>query len=1030
MRSLKLIHLLAFMCCSLYVTGQNINVSGNISANTTWSNSSIDTVKIMGNTTVDTLTVLTIEPGIVIDFVGHYSFNVKGTLVAQGAASDSIKFTTSDTTGYYNNTHTGWAGIRFHNRMSSGDTSRLEFCVIEFGKADGTSTLPNSTYGGGLYTFSSWRIKIQHTSFRNNWALNDGGAWFDYYSFVYNGNAQNLVSCDFKHNTANGAAGGGAIHTARSYNLNFEDCKFLNNSCPNGRGGAIRNGPHLGQYSIIDITDSRFSNNQATDGGAISFAGAQTLDIKRTMFNNNSASSNAGALQAYGSNIKVQNSVFVNNEAAGNGGAVHYFNVFSNGGGTSVFANNTIAHNKALNAGGLYVYDSYGSALYVNKTIFYNNESTTPGVNEDIGMGTSINSNNTRFYTSSFTYDLTNAGVPVSALVDQFNLHYTNPDFISPSAGTGVSFDGYNGTDWSLNWCTSPCVNHSGTALYTPDTVDFNKNPREVQDTIDIGAFEHYGLLTHPQDVEVCEGEPVVFTSTYFYSPGANNSYWEFSLDHGNSWISDIYVNDFYSFSSANINHDSLLIRVYHDFGCQTIISDTAMLRVYPKSLIQNSVALCDNDSLFLEGSWQNTAGTYYDTLQSVYGCDSVIETSISINPTYEYTNTASICQGDSIQIYGTYQSTAGAYYDSLQTIDGCDSVYTTVLTVNPTYSITITSTICNNDSIYAEGAWQNTTGMYYDTLQSVFGCDSVTIIDLTVNQITTSQVDTGFCAGSSFIYNGFTYSSAGSYTQVLTNAVFCDSILTLNLIEYPLPNANIGPDSLWVCDGEELSFGIDTTGVASYSISNFTTTQTNDSLTFIYNATAPTSSVISNSVGTNGCMNSDQVVLVWNDIINMSQVFPSMNDPLVIFGIANMPSNVDFWYWSFGDGDTLSGVQAPTHVYTSNGTFEACLIAMNVCGIDSSCATFDITTVGLEEENAPSLVVYPNPGNGDFHFNTSITGPLNLSVYSQAGQLLRFMRLREGERSFSLEGLNTGYYMIRFDTKKHSVFKEVVIIK
>ncbi len=47
-------------------------------------------------------------------------------------------------------------------------------------------------------------------------------------------------------------------------------------------------------------------------------------------------------------------------------------------------------------------------------------------------------------------------------------------------------------------------------------------------------------------------------------------------------------------------------------------------------------------------------------------------------------------------------------------------------LVVNPVYETYIYGPICKNDSIYAGGSWQYTAGIYYDTLGSVYGCDSI----------------------------------------------------------------------------------------------------------------------------------------------------------------------------------------------------------------------------------------------------------------------------------------------------------------
>jgi PKD repeat protein len=48
-------------------------------------------------------------------------------------------------------------------------------------------------------------------------------------------------------------------------------------------------------------------------------------------------------------------------------------------------------------------------------------------------------------------------------------------------------------------------------------------------------------------------------------------------------------------------------------------------------------------------------------------------------------------------------------------------------------------------------------------------------------------------------------------------------------------------------------------------------------------------------------------------------------------------------WSWDFGDGNT-SSEQNPTHIYDAPGFYNACLIASNVCGIDTFCRALVIT--------------------------------------------------------------------------------------
>nr|MBK9653888.1 T9SS type A sorting domain-containing protein [Bacteroidota bacterium] len=68
--------------------------------------------------------------------------------------------------------------------------------------------------------------------------------------------------------------------------------------------------------------------------------------------------------------------------------------------------------------------------------------------------------------------------------------------------------------------------------------------------------------------------------------------------------------------------------------------------------------------------------------MQSTQGCDSVVQTALTINPTQTHTDTVNIVKGDSTFAGGMWQTQSGIYYDSLTTQFGCDSLVITVLNV------------------------------------------------------------------------------------------------------------------------------------------------------------------------------------------------------------------------------------------------------------------------------------------------------------------------------------------------------------
>ncbi len=74
------------------------------------------------------------------------------------------------------------------------------------------------------------------------------------------------------------------------------------------------------------------------------------------------------------------------------------------------------------------------------------------------------------------------------------------------------------------------------------------------------------------------------------------------------------------------------------------------------------------------------------------------------------------------------------------------------------------------------------TSGNYTDTITTLLGCDSTFNINLTLNNSSTGQLTTTACNSYTSPSGNATYTSSGTYTDILTNAEGCDSVLTINL--------------------------------------------------------------------------------------------------------------------------------------------------------------------------------------------------------------------------------------------------------
>lgn len=177
-----------------------------------------------------------------------------------------------------------------------------------------------------------------------------------------------------------------------------------------------------------------------------------------------------------------------------------------------------------------------------------------------------------------------------------------------------------------------------------------------------------------------------------------------------------------------------------------------------------------------------SSSGSYtiYNTIAASGGCaDAIDSINITITPSFLINQTIQICQGDSIFLAGAFQTTNDIYTNTLATVNGCDSIISTTLTVNPTTFIQTTAAICQGDSVFLAGAYQQSSGIYTDTLTAINGCDSIIETNLTVTPIPLISMApvSPVCFGSPLVLTAT--SNATGTINWYTNAAGTNSIGT-----------------------------------------------------------------------------------------------------------------------------------------------------------------------------------------------------------------------------------------------------------
>ncbi|MFQ5445534.1 MAG: SdrD B-like domain-containing protein, partial [Saprospiraceae bacterium] len=215
--------------------------------------------------------------------------------------------------------------------------------------------------------------------------------------------------------------------------------------------------------------------------------------------------------------------------------------------------------------------------------------------------------------------------------------------------------------------------------------------------------------------------------------------------------------------------------------GCDSIV--TLNLTVHSVAMTNLSQTICPGQSYLFGGQFLTVAGTYFDTLATVNGCDSVVSLFLDVLPPASSTVNAEICAGSGYSFHGTPLTNGGTYVDTLASANGCDSIVTLLLTVNANVSSNVEQTICAGDSLLFNGQFLTAAGTYLDTLAASGGCDSVVTLSLGVQQPQQFQLQDTICAGGTYNFFGQTLTTAGIYSHTFSYVSGCDSaVYTLNL--------------------------------------------------------------------------------------------------------------------------------------------------------------------------------------------------------------------------------------------------------
>ena len=276
------------------------------------------------------------------------------------------------------------------------------------------------------------------------------------------------------------------------------------------------------------------------------------------------------------------------------------------------------------------------------------------------------------------------------------------------------------------------------------------------------------------------------------------------------------------------------------------------------------------------------------------------------------------------------------------------------------------------------------------DTLFNIAGCDSVVTLDLTIINSTTG-IDTQVSCNPFTWIDGITYTASNdSATFILMNNAGCDSVVTLDLTI----NSNFGTDSQTACNSYTWIDG------NTYTSSNNTATHT--------------------LVNTAGC---DSVVTL---NLTLNSVTASVFENNLV--LTAIPPGANYQWIDCSDNNASNvGESNQSFTPSLNGSY-AVIITLNGCSDTSDC--FEVSTIGLEENDYADMIIYPNPSSGsftiEFYQSTDLVG---IEIFDMSGKVIH-----KNDKASKITKLNfdldfaSGTYFVSLKTKEKTKIVPIII--
>ena len=482
--------------------------------------------------------------------------------------------------------------------------------------------------------------------------------------------------------------------------------------------------------------------------------------------------------------------------------------------------------------------------------------------------------------------------------------------------------------------------------------------------------------------------------------------------------------------------------------GCDATETISIDVIASPDATISAIDTLCSKDSPITlaaassGGSWfgngVDSSGIFDPTISGignhtiiysvdVGGCSDIDSVQITVENAPFNVGHEKICNGDSIFLEGIYQKTSGVYQNIFSTNNYCDSIVETTLEVLPVFSFSSQLSLCLGDSIYVQNAYQKAAGIYYDTLQTVLGCDSVNAVNLVV--VDTIKVIKGIASQST----GLPLENAKIYLIELDSAnntiIAIDSTETDNNGTYQFKTyasevyIKAVPDSATYPNEIPSYFDSVLVFTEAMPITPIYCDTLNEiDIVTIAGINLGGSGFISGIVGAG----TGKATSCGDPIVNASLILMNENNKAVQYTYTNQLG--EFLFTNLAVGSYKIWIDLPyvtntiSHMFTIDGNNNLQNVNLEVTEVGLEVCSNIITSLKHEQQIIGSIKVYPNPARNILTIEKKENTAEKVIFTNLIGEEIFSFVLKSSIKQLDISTLAPGVYFITNSNTKHKL--------